>query len=119
MVDGSGADSHGSRRHHVAQADSAFQNPERHLSHTSRNEREPVSGREAWEIEREELVVTLHDRMRNPLSCLQGYVELLLDGVAGPLAHEQQALLERVRSATTRLATAVEEIVPRAVVPEE
>lgn len=72
------------------------------------------SGREAWEAEREALVEALHDRMRNPLASLQGYVELLLDGFAGPLAHEQQVLLERVRSATTKLATAVEEVVPRA-----
>jgi signal transduction histidine kinase len=96
VVDGSGARPDGSRRHHIV-----------------------LSGRNAWEAEREDLVAALHDRMRNPLASLQGYVELLLDGVAGPLAHEQQVLLERVRSATTKLATAVEEIVPRSVVREE
>lgn len=94
MVDGSGAGPDGSRGRRVEHAD-------------------------AWEVEREHLVVALHDRLRNPLACLQGYVELLLDGVAGPVAAEQQVLLERVRAATARLTTAVEEIVPRAEVREE
>jgi signal transduction histidine kinase len=70
-------------------------------------------------MEREDLVVALHDRLRNPLACLQGSVELLLDDVAGPLVDEQKVLLERVRTATARLVVAVEEIVPRTLTREE
>ena len=100
-------------------ADRTLWRAERRLALASELEVEARTAREEWEVEREHLVAALHDRMRNPLTTLTGYVELLLDGVVGPLSSEQVLMLERVRAASGRLTGAVEELVPRQSPPRE
>ena len=55
------------------------------------------------EVDKTERLATASHQMRTPLSAIQGYVSLLLEGRIGDLNVKQNAFLERVRSSTNRL----------------
>jgi len=55
------------------------------------------------------LAVMSHE-LRTPLNAIVGYAELLHDGVAGPVNHEQQEQLERVQLSARHLVELVDDI---------
>ncbi len=58
------------------------------------------------------LVEQLHHDLRTPLTNLVGYVELLLDGVAGPLDPIVRTYLERAAKGADELSEVVEMLLP-------
>ncbi len=60
----------------------------------------------AYNLQREFLNNVTHE-VRTPLTAVQGYVEMLLEGVAGPVTNEQAALLQRVLSSSRHLLDVV------------
>lgn len=61
-----------------------------------------------------ELLAALSHELRNPLTTVLGYLELLADGSLGPLSEEQQRVLRVVASGMTRLAAFADELEPGA-----
>ena len=61
-----------------------------------------------------ELLAALSHELRNPLTTVLGYLELLTDGSLGPLSEEQQRVLRVVTSGMTRLAEFVDDLEPGA-----
>ena len=57
-----------------------------------------------------DLVELLDHELRTPLTSVVGYVELLLDGAAGPLGEAQAEMLQRVAISSARLSSAVEQV---------
>jgi signal transduction histidine kinase len=57
-----------------------------------------------------EFLGTVSHELRTPLNAILGYTSLVRDGMAGPLADEQTALLDRVLSNTRNLNTLIDDI---------
>ena len=57
-----------------------------------------------------EFLRTMSHELRTPLNAIGGFVELLELGVHGPVSEEQQADLERIRSAQARLLSLINDI---------
>jgi signal transduction histidine kinase len=60
---------------------------------------------------KDEVLQNISHELRTPLTFVKGYVELLLDGSAGPLTEEQQEYLVIVAEKTEAIARLVEDIV--------
>jgi signal transduction histidine kinase len=60
------------------------------------------------------LLSALSHQLRNPLTSVLGYLELLSDGSLGPLTEEQQRVLQVVAAGMTRLAEFADELEPGA-----
>lgn len=60
------------------------------------------------------LLSALSHQLRNPLTTVLGYLELLSDGSLGPLTCEQQRVLRMVAAGMSRLAEFAEELEPGA-----
>ena len=58
------------------------------------------------------LLHALSHQLRNPLTSVIGYLELLTDGELGPLSVEQQRVLRVVAAGMTRLAEFVDDLEP-------
>ncbi|MBR7830182.1 hypothetical protein KDK95_28015 [Actinospica sp. MGRD01-02] len=58
------------------------------------------------------LLQALSHQLRNPLTAVIGYLELLTDGTLGPLSMEQQRVLRVVVAGVTRLAEFVDDLEP-------
>lgn len=56
----------------------------------------------AYELQREFLNNVTHE-VRTPLTAVQGYTEMLMEGVAGPITEEQAALLQKVINSSEHL----------------
>ena len=56
----------------------------------------------AYQLQREFLNNVTHE-VRTPLTAVQGYTEMLLEGLAGPVSDEQSALLGRVMTSSEHL----------------
>jgi PAS domain S-box-containing protein len=56
----------------------------------------------AYDLQREFLNSVTHE-VRTPLTAVQGYAEMLLEGMAGPLTTEQASLLEKVLESSGNL----------------
>jgi signal transduction histidine kinase len=55
-----------------------------------------------------EFVSTVSHELRTPLNVITGYVEMLLDGAAGPLTEEQRGLVDRVDARSRELLELIE-----------
>jgi signal transduction histidine kinase len=60
------------------------------------------------------LLSALSHQLRNPLTTVLGYLELVTDGSLGPLTVEQQRVLRIVAAGMTRLTEFVEDLEPGA-----
>jgi signal transduction histidine kinase len=60
------------------------------------------------------LLSALSHQLRNPLTTVLGYLELVTDGSLGPLTVEQQRVLRIVAAGMTRLAEFAEDLDPGA-----
>jgi len=56
---------------------------------------------------KENFITTLSHELRTPLTALKGYIELLLSGVGGPLAEEQQNFVQVIRRNADRMVDLV------------
>ena len=56
------------------------------------------------------LISALAHELRRPLASAQAYVELLMEGDAGPLSEQQRAYLQRVAEASGRLALMIHDL---------
>ena len=56
------------------------------------------------------LLRALSHELRNPLTTVLGYLELLTDGALGPLTEEQQRVLSLVAGAMSELVDVVEDL---------
>jgi signal transduction histidine kinase len=61
-----------------------------------------------------ELLGALSHQLRNPLTAVLGYLELLTDGSLGPLTEEQERVLRVVAAGMARLAEFVDDLEPGA-----
>ena len=59
-----------------------------------------------------ELLRVATHQLRTPLTSISGYVELLVDGAAGPVTEEQAQLLEAVARNTARLTALIDALEP-------
>jgi PAS domain S-box-containing protein len=59
---------------------------------------------------RREVVSTVSHEVRTPLTSITGYLELLSDGVAGPLTEQQASMLEVIGRNTARLQRLVDDL---------
>ncbi|MBI4301459.1 MAG: PAS domain-containing protein [Chloroflexi bacterium] len=59
---------------------------------------------------RTEFVSTVSHELRTPLTSIKGYVDLILDGEAGELSHDQEEYLEVVQSNTDRLVALINNV---------
>lgn len=57
---------------------------------------------QAYQLQREFLNNVTHE-VRTPLTAVQGYTEMLLEGIAGPISQEQSALLQKVMTSSEHL----------------
>jgi PAS domain S-box-containing protein len=57
-----------------------------------------------------EFMAMMSHELRTPLTAIQGYEELMADGILGPLSDEQRQALDRMRWSTQLLTAIVEEI---------
>ena len=73
-------------------------------------EREVADRQRQLDDARGDFVATVSHELRTPLTSIAGYVEMLLDGDAGPLADTQTAMLRVVESGTRRLLSLVEDL---------
>ena len=69
-----------------------------------------VSERRGLEQLRERFVATVSHDLRTPLSTAAGYLEVLLDGLAGDLEPKQRAYAEQVASSVGRLRGHIEDL---------
>lgn len=60
-----------------------------------------------------ELLRALAHHLRNPLTCMYGYLELFSDGSLGPTTEDQTRVLRIMSSSMTRLAALVDGLEPR------
>ena len=51
-------------------------------------------------------------QLRNPLTSILGYLELVTDGSLGPMTAEQQRVLRTVADGMTRLASLIDDLEP-------
>jgi signal transduction histidine kinase len=58
------------------------------------------------------LLSALSHQLRNPLTTVLGYLELVTDGSLGPLSAEQERVLRVVAAGMSRLAELVEDLEP-------
>jgi len=63
----------------------------------------------AYDVQRQFLNNVTHE-VRTPLTAVQGYAEMLLEGVAGPLSDEQAALLRKVLAGSEHLISVVNNV---------
>lgn len=61
----------------------------------------------------EGLLRALAHQLRNPLTSVSGYVELMIDGSLGPLTDEQVRVLRTVTDGMARLSEFIDELEPR------
>ena len=57
-----------------------------------------------------ELLCALSHQLRNPLTCVVGYLEMLAEGALGPLNDEQMRVLQVVMASATRLGAMLDEL---------
>ncbi len=57
-----------------------------------------------------ELLCALSHQLRNPLTCVMGYLEMLAEGVLGPVNDEQMRVLQVVTASATRLGAMLDEL---------
>jgi signal transduction histidine kinase len=68
---------------------------------------------------RYEMITSLAEELRTPLTSVAGYTDLLLGESVGVLTRKQQDFLQRVRANTERLGTLLEQVIQLAAVGEE
>ncbi|MGQ9827486.1 MAG: PAS domain S-box protein, partial [Roseiflexus sp.] len=69
-----------------------------------------VTHERAVERMKSEFVAMVSHELRTPLTSIEGYVDMLLDGDAGPLADEHQELLRIVKSNADRLLLLINDL---------
>lgn len=62
-----------------------------------------VTGERAADRLKDDFIATVSHELRTPLTSIVGFLEMLLDGDAGPLGHEQRRFLEIVMRSSQRL----------------
>jgi signal transduction histidine kinase/PAS domain-containing protein len=78
-----------------------------------RNARMHEAAREASRAKSEFLAIMSHE-LRTPLNALAGYASLLEEGIYGPLAEQQRAVLSRMRTARGQLIDLIEQVLEMA-----
>lgn len=73
-----------------------------HKSSTERLRKAHEELEKAYELQTEFLNNVTHE-VRTPLTAVQGYTQMLLEGIAGPVAEEQAALLQKVMNSSENL----------------
>lgn len=69
-----------------------------------------VSELRALEAARSDFFATVSHELRAPLTSIEGYVEILRDGEAGPVSSEQRKMLTTVDRSTGRLRSLIEDV---------
>ncbi len=65
---------------------------------------------EGLDRQKSEFLATVSHELRTPLTSIQGYLELLSDGDAGPMPGEQKQMLDIIERNTVRLRGLIEDI---------
>jgi signal transduction histidine kinase len=76
----------------------------------------PITAAPGTELRRpdaEALLAWVSHEVRTPLTALLGYLELVIDGLAGPLTAEQHAMLTKAAQAGARLREVADELLHR------
>ena len=61
-----------------------------------------------------ELLYAASHQLRTPLTCIVGFIELLVDGAGGPITAEQEHILQTIARNTSRLAALIDALEPEA-----
>jgi signal transduction histidine kinase/CHASE3 domain sensor protein len=80
------------------------------LARVYRDQQDLVERLQELDRSKTEFMSTVSHELRTPLTSIAGYLELLRDGDAGPLAAEQDAMLEVVERNTRRLKLLIEDL---------
>ncbi|WP_051706186.1 sensor histidine kinase [Nocardioides aequoreus] len=75
-----------------------------------RREQESVRRLEEADAVKDELVSTISHELRTPITSIQGYTELIVDGAYGPVDPRQSEALEKVDRNVTRLRALVDDL---------
>jgi len=59
-----------------------------------------------------ELLYAASHQLRTPLTCIVGFIELLVDGAGGPITAEQERILRTIARNTSRLAALIDALEP-------
>ncbi len=59
-----------------------------------------------------ELLYAASHQLRTPLTCIVGFIELLVDGAGGPITAEQEHILQTIARNTSRLAALIDALEP-------
>lgn len=82
-----------------------------HARDLQREARKQLDETREERFELEGRLIKLDHEIRTPLSHVIGYLELLLDGEAGPLSPEQTAMMLRIDAGARHLKSVVESLV--------
>jgi PAS domain S-box-containing protein len=74
------------------------------------SERAAAAALRALDQAKDDFVATVSHELRTPLTSLSGYLELLLDGDAGPMPLHQERMLRTMARNTSRLRALVEDL---------
>jgi signal transduction histidine kinase len=102
------------RRATGAEPDARTEAAERLLEHArdlQRKARQQLDETHDQRFELEGRLIKLDREIRAPLTQVIGYLELLLDGEAGPLTEEQTAMMLRIDAGARHLKAVVENLV--------
>lgn len=69
-----------------------------------------ITERKAIERMKDEFIATVSHELRTPLTSIQGHLELVLDGDAGPVTETQKSFLEVASQSTERLGLLINDL---------
>jgi signal transduction histidine kinase len=76
----------------------------------SSNRAEQLAGAEAASLAKSTMISSISHELRTPLNALLGYLDLMAEGLAGPVTEKQMKMLGRMKIAALHLLQLVEQI---------